>query len=266
VKTASLPVAAPFHWRGEDGQPWIEASLPNATAAFTTRFGGVSEGAYAQLNLGILTEDDPSLVARNRMIVASALERDPQGFAMGLQVHGNGVQVNRSRPETSPYATRVADLHEADAQLTNDRGVTALVLVADCLPLVLSAPRAVGAVHCGWRGVAAGIVPKALESLCRLAETTPAGVSAALGPAIGPCCYEVGEEVASAFKERELDEALEGSRLDILRAVRLELAKAGVGSAAIADVGICTSCNPDLFFSHRRDGPTGRQAGIAWLS
>jgi YfiH family protein len=270
VKGTAPPVASPFRWRGEEGRPddvvWIEASLPGATAAFTTRQGGVSEGAYATLNLGILTQDDPALVARNRELTASALERDPQGFAMGLQVHGSDLQIHERPPARSPYIVRGTDLQEADGQLTNSPDVTALVLVADCVPLMLSAPGAVGAVHCGWRGVAAGIVPNAVESLCRLGGTSPPDVSAVLGPAIGSCCYEVGEEVVTAFRERGLDEAVNGSRLDIPHAVRSELVTAGVDAASVADIGICTSCHPDLFFSHRRDGPTGRQAGIAWLT
>ena len=269
MKRAAPPVGTPFQWRGEecgdDGIRWIEASLPGAVAAFTTRLGGVSDGAYAELNLGILTEDDPVSVARNRDLVAAALERDPHGIAMGLQVHGSGVQVHETRPAPSPYASRGANLLEADAQLTDRPDVTPLVLVADCLPLVLCVPGAVGAVHCGWRGVAAGIVPAALESLCRLGGAEPSHAFAALGPGIGPCCYEVGEEVAAAFRERGLDDAIDGRRLDLPRAIRSELAFGGVDPGAIADVGICTSCNPELFFSHRRDGVTGRQAGIVWL-
>lgn len=263
---ATLPaVEAPFGWRGGDGVRWIEASLPSGTAAFTTRLGGVSRGAYTALNLGILTDDEPGLVASNRALVAEALARDPYGFAMGLQVHGNHVLVHSAKPKSSPFVSRTDDLMEADAQLTDNPDVTPLVLVADCVPLVLSTPGAVGAVHCGWRGVAAGMVPKALESLCALDQTEPAHVTAAMGPAIGACCYEVGEEVTSAFGKRELDEAMKGSRLDIAEAIRLELVAAGVDPSAIADVGICTSCNRELFFSHRRDGATGRQAGIAWL-
>jgi YfiH family protein len=144
--------------------------------------------------------------------------------------------------------------------------VTPLVLVADCLPLVMSAPGAVAAIHCGWRGVATGIVRVAVERLCEVGGAAPTDVTAALGPGIHPCCYEVGEEVASAFETRGLNAAMKGDRLDIAAAIRLELVAANVDSSAIADVGICTSCNPDLFFSHRRDGPTGRQAGTAWLS
>jgi YfiH family protein len=265
VKAASPSLDAPFKWRDEDGVRWIEASLPGATAAFTTRVGGVSQGAYAELNLGILTDDDPDSVARNRELVAAALARDPQGFAMGLQVHGNVVQVHESRPQPSAYVTRGTDLADADGHLTRRADVTPLVLVADCVPLVMAVPGAVAAVHCGWRGVVAGIVGEALESLRALAETEPAGVSAAIGPGIGACCYEVGEEVIAIFRKGEMDEAIKGSHLDISTAVRLELERAGVDTADITSVDICTSCNPDLFFSHRRDGPTGRQAGIAWL-
>jgi YfiH family protein len=263
VKAAAPAVHAPFDWRNDNGVDWIEATLPGAAAAFTTRCGGVSRGRYAELNLGILTDDDPAKVARNRETVAATLARDPQSFAMGLQVHGSELQVHHEKPPVSAFMSRT-DLAEADGQLTDSPDVTAIVLVADCIPLVLSAPGAVGAVHCGWRGIAAGIVPKAVKSLCELAEAKPSVVSAAIGPSIGACCYEVGEEVITVFRESQLDEAVKGDRLDIGKAIRLELERCRVES--VADVGICTSCNPDLFFSHRRDGPTGRQAGIAWLA
>lgn len=269
---ATLPaVDAPFRWRTEEGGPegdisWIEASLSGAVAAFTTRIGGCSRGTFATLNLGMLTDDERGLVASNRATVAGALERDPYGVAMGLQVHGNRIQVHRARPKASPFVSRTDNLIEADAQLTDNRDVTPLVLVADCVPLILSAPHAIGAVHCGWRGVAAGMVGQALESLCALAEAEPTGISAVMGPAIGACCYEVGEEVIAGFGERGLKSAVDGRMLDLPHAIRLELTAAGVDPDAIDGVGICTSCNPELFYSHRRDGPTGRQAGIAWLS
>jgi YfiH family protein len=269
--TATLPaVEAPFGWRTEKGGggevPWIEVSLSNAVAAFTTRLGGVSEGDYAELNLGILTDDKPASVARNREIVAAATGRDPDGFAMGRQVHGSDVRIHDVRPRTSAYVRRGTDLVDADGHITGHAAVTPIVLVADCLPLVMSAPGAVAAIHCGWRGVAAGIVRVALERLCEVGGAAPPDVTAALGPGILPCCYEVGEEVVAAFSERGLGDAIDGRTLDIPRAIRLELTAAGVPVQAIADVRLCTSCNPDLFFSHRRDGPTGRQAGIAWLN
>jgi polyphenol oxidase len=233
---------------------WIEAALPNAKAVFTTRLGGVSDGPYSELNLGILTADDPTLVRKNRAVLAAALGRDQGKFAIGRQVHGSSVHVN-----DEPGGALI----EADAQLTTNTGVTALVLVADCVPVVLATQGAVAAVHCGWRGTAAGIVNTALDALRERGDGET--VAAAIGPGIGPCCYEVGEEVCAAFEERGLDGAFDGRHLDLGRAIRLELERGGV--EAVTTVDLCTSCNPDLFFSHRRDGGvTGRQAGLAWLT
>jgi YfiH family protein len=162
--------------------------------------------------------------------------------------------------------TRGTDLAEADGHLTGRTDVTPLVLVADCVPLVMAVPGAVAAVHCGWRGIIGGIVPKAVNALCELAGTKTSDASAAIGPSIGVCCYEVGEDVIAVFRERALDKVVKESRVDLPRAVRTQLITAGVDPGSIANVGICTSCTPDLFFSHRRDRPTGRQAGIAWLT
>jgi len=177
---------------------------------------------------------------------------------MGRQVHGVEVQV-RDRP-----AARGASLAEVDAQVTSAPSLTPLVLVADCVPLVLAGPGAVAAVHCGWRGVAGGIVGRALDAVRGTAQQ---GVRAALGPGIGPCCYEVGDEVRDAFRARgHGEDVLRDGRLDLALAIRRELDRLGLGAEHIHVAGLCTSCNPDLFFSHRRDrGLTGRQAGLAWL-
>jgi YfiH family protein len=267
VRAAAPPVRSPpFRWQRNDGLAWIEADLPDAVAAFSTRGGGVSGGPYSSLNLGILTEDEPANVDSNRTRLAAAVERDPAGVAMGLQVHGYGIEVHTAPLHRSAYTQRVADLREADAQITSSRAVTPLVLVADCVPLILSTPGAAAAVHCGWRGVAAGIVERAVESACALAGCSPAEAAAALGPGIGPCCYDVGDDVAVSFRERGLGAALRAGRLDLAAAVVLELGRAGLERAAIWEVGLCTSCNPELFFSHRRDGGvSGRQGGLAWL-
>jgi YfiH family protein len=231
--------------------PWLQARLGGAVAAFSTRRGGVSEAAFASLNLGILTEDDPACVRRNRDLLAESVGRGPETVLMGRQVHGTAVQV-REEPDRA--------LHEADAQLTHARGVTPLVLVADCVPVVMARPGAVAVVHCGWRGVAGGILERALDAL------GPGDVEAALGPGIGPCCYEVGEDVHEAFAVRGHDHAATpAGRLDLPLAIRTELERRGV--ARVWDCGLCTSCRADLFFSHRRDrGRTGRQAGLAWLA
>jgi YfiH family protein len=258
--TASLPrVTRPFRWREAGEVLWLEAALGSAMAAFSTRRGGVSEGRFRSLNLGILTDDDRDRVVANRDALAGALDRDASSMAMGRQVHGIDIQIRDAAPEQG------APLREVDAQVTSASALTPLVLVADCVPLVLAAPGAVAAVHCGWRGAAGGIAARALQAV---RERGHGEVTAAIGPGIGPCCYKVGEEVRDAFRARgHADDVLPERRLDLALAIRRELEEAGVDPARVHDCGLCTSCNPELLFSHRRDaGVTGRQAGLAWLS
>ena len=140
--------------------------------------------------------------------------------------------------------------------------MTPLVLVADCVPLALAAPGVVAMAHCGWRGVAAGVVERTVTAMRAVGE---GAIHAAIGPAIGKCCYEVGPEVAEVFERNGHEDALEGRMLNLPHVVRCELEALGVDDIACAD--LCVSCRPDLFFSHRRDGGvTGRQAGLAWLA
>jgi YfiH family protein len=259
VETVTRPrIAAPFGWRQAGAVTWLEVSLGSAAAAFSTRLGGASDGPYRSLNLGILTDDDRARVLQNRRTLASALGRDVESIAMGRQVHGTGVQVRDALPVPG------AALLECDAQVTALPALTPLVLVADCVPLVLAGPGTVAAVHCGWRGLAGGIVERALAFT---GDDAHGQVKAALGPGIGPCCYAVGDEVREAFRASgHREEVLPDGRLDLALAVRRELERLGVNADKIHDCGLCTSCNPELFFSHRRDGGvTGRQAGLAWL-
>lgn len=144
---------------------------------------------------------------------------------------------------------------EADGHVVRKPGLAPLVFVADCLPVALAGPRGVAMVHAGWRGLAGGIVAAGAEAV----EAT----SAAIGPGIGPCCYEVGEEVLGAFADLG-DGVADGRMLDLPEVARRRLEQAGV--QRVESAGLCTGCERKLFFSHRRDdGRTGRQAGIAWL-
>jgi YfiH family protein len=234
---------APFQARGEH----IAIGLPGAEALFTTRRGGVSEGPYATLNLGLWTEDDPERVRANRRRVAEAVGAR---FAQGRQVHGAHVRRVLDGAEAEPA--------EADGQATALAGVAPVVLVADCLPIALAVPGAVAMLHVGWRGLAAGVVEEGVAAVSELAGRAP--VAAAIGPGAGGCCYRVGEDVHAALG----GEGRRGDHLDLKAIAARRLADAGVGE--VHDVGLCTICaDPALFFSHRRDrGVTGRQAGVVW--
>ena len=213
--------------------------LPCATALFTTRRGGVSEGPYASLNVGVLTDDDSDRVAANRERVRA--RTGAERLAQGRQVHGTRVVVDGEGGE------------EADGQVTTRPGVAAIVLVADCLPVALAGPGAAGVVHAGWRGLSDGVLEAGVAAV-----GGGGPVAAAIGPGIGPCCYEVGDDVRAVF-------ATSGPTLDLKAIARERLRAAGV--ADVCDCGLCTACDPGRFFSHRRDrGVTGRQAGMAWRS
>lgn len=240
--------------RERDGVRWLEAALPGATAAFSTRVGGTSVGDFESLNLGLYTDDEEVAVRANRARLAAALDRDPEGVLFGFQVHGAEISRRERRPSPNPF-TADAPNPKADGQVTADAELTPLVQVADCLPVALAGEDGVAMLHCGWRGLAAGIVERGVGEVRALA--------AAIGPGIGPCCYEVGDEVLEAFAG--LGEGVaDGRMLDLAEVARRQLAGAGV--SAVESSGLCTSCESELFFSHRRDaGHTGRQAGLVWI-
>jgi polyphenol oxidase len=242
-----------LRWREKDGVRWLEAELPGTVAAFSTRVGGVSEPPFDTLNLGRLTGDPQ--VRENRHRLGTALEIDPRGVLIGRQVHEAHVRRHDGPTEPSAYAEPAPGLPEADGHATDQPGLAPLVFVADCLPVALAGERGVAMIHCGWRGMAAGIVERGVEEV--------GAKAAAVGPGIGPCCYEVGDEVRDAFAGLG-DGIADGRMLDLREVARRLLAEAGVEQVEISD--LCTSCHPELFFSHRRDrGRTGRQAGLVWM-
>lgn len=249
-----------MEWRENEGVRWLEADLGGARAAFSTRLGGVSEPPFDSLNLGILTEDDPEAVAQNRRRLASALGHAPEQIVFALQVHGTRLIHHSGQSRGSFVAQGTTKeprdgIVEADGHVVREPGLVPLVFVADCLPVALYGPGGLALVHAGWRGLAGGIVGAAAGAV--------EADRAAIGPGIGPCCYEVGEEVLGAFAG--LGEGIaEGRMLDLPEVARRLLGAAGV--AEVESAGLCTRCERALFFSHRRDeGRTGRQAGIAWI-
>jgi polyphenol oxidase len=170
------------------------------------------------------------------------------------QVHEAAVVRRERAPDPNAYAEAVGSPKTGDGQATSNPALTPLVQVADCLPVALAGPGGVGMLHCGWRGLATGII----EAGAREVGAT----EAAIGPGVGPCCYQVSEDVLARFESLG-DAIADGRLLDLPEVARRLLERTGVGT--VESSGLCTSCEPELFFSHRRDrGRTGRQAGLVW--
>jgi polyphenol oxidase len=232
--------------------------LPGARAVFSTRVGGVSEGPFESLNVGILTADPEERVRENRGRLAGEVGIDPPQVAMGWQEHGTELCEWNGPPDEAlaGFAHPGAQLPRVDGHITESPGVGLLVLVADCYPVALAAEGKAAMLHCGWRGLAGGILEAALK---RFEGATPA---AAVGPGIGRCCFEVGEEVLEQFADH--DGVADGRMLDLRKVISQKLAAAGV--ERVEHVDHCTSCRRELYFSHRRDhGVTGRQSGMVVL-
>jgi len=172
-----------MEWRELSGVRVLEADLGGAKAAFSTRIGGVSEAPFDSLNLGLLTDDDSEAVAENRRRLATALGFEPEQIVYARQVHGTRLIEHPTRDD-SP---------EADGHVLREPGSAALVFTADCLPVAVAGPGGVAMLHAGWRGLAGGILAAGVEAV--------GATSAAIGPGIGPCCYEVGDEVLGAFSD-----------------------------------------------------------------
>ena len=242
-------------WRERDGIRWLEASLPGATAAFSTRLGGRSRGAFESLNLGLFTDDEPEAVLANRAGLSAALARPGDGVLIGHQVHGDGLLRRERAPEPNPWGGG-ARAPESDAQATANPALTPFVQVADCLPVAVAGDGGVAMLHCGWRGLAAGLVGRGAEEV--------RATAAAIGPGIGRCCYEVGEEVLAQFERprpghrRRPDARPARGRA---AAARRRRRGRGRGGGPVHQLRV-----RELFFSHRRDGGrTGRQGGLVWI-
>lgn len=234
--------------------------------AFTTRIGGFSRGPYASLNLGRAVDDDPHAVARNRALVLAALGLTGAREVEAAQIHGAVVAV------VGPAeAGRI--IEGVDGLVTADPHTVLAMHAADCVPLLLADPRrrVVGAVHAGWRGTAAGVTLEAVTVMADRYDCRPEDLRAAIGPCIGPCHYEVDEPVMARLRrwpwweEVAIANARGRWQLDLRAANRRQLIDAGVPLQQIETLDWCTFEHPELFYSYRRDGATGRTAAIVAL-
>ena len=238
-------------------------AIPRLTHGFCGRQGGVSQGAFAELNLSLTVGDQPACVRENwrRLEAAVAGVR----FLGMQQRHGATIAQIDGTTAVRP---------EADALITRAAGVALCILTADCVPILLVAPRqgVVAAVHAGWRGTLLGIVPAAVAHMHKAFGAEPGDLHATLGPAIGGCCYEVERRITDELEQRwgTLSEAIVNgaakSQLDLRRANAAILAASGVPPTQIACVGPCTRCAGADYFSYRgAGGHTGRQLSfIGW--
>ena len=238
-------------WRpvGDGHWPWLEMWV-------TTRLGGTSPEPFASLNLGLATGDAPAHVEANRDLVRRTLALESARLHRLRQVHGD--QVLRAGADPEPAA---------DGLWTETPGEVLVVGVADCVPVFLwdAAGRRLALVHAGWRGTAAGIVRRGIERLCA-AGAAAGDLHLAMGPSIGPCCYEVGPEVVAALPNAARTAPAGKTHLDLRDANRAQALALGVPDDQIHATPPCTACDRTHFFSHRKLGPrTGRHWALAWM-
>ena len=244
---------------------WIvpDWSAPsNVRSLITTRLGGVSQGAFASLNLGDHVGDDAAAVAANRRHVCESITARPLWLEQvhGIDVVDAGAIGCRALGDSVPP--------RADASFARTAGVACTVMTADCLPVLLcdAAGQVVAAAHAGWRGLLAGVLEQTIAAMAVPGDR----LLAYLGPAIGPQAFEVGDEVRRAFVANDAGTAdcfkpsVPGKWLaDLYELARLRMAGQGVSRVFGGDA--CTSGDPERFFSFRRDGQTGRMASMIWL-
>ena len=210
-----------------------------ARIRFFTRLGGVSEPPFDSLNVSVTVGDDRDAVMQNLSRIKDSMGGMPSAWIK--QVAGD--EISR--------ATGPGFFGEADALVTGEQDLALVVAVADCVPVALVGEKEVAMIHSGWRGTLSGIAGKAVRT------SKDDGVRAYIGPCIRRCCYEVSEELAGQFAERFGPEVVSGRHLSLPGAIRVDLREQGVDT--IHDLGLCTGCRPDLFYSHRKQGPvTGR--------
>ena len=255
-----------FLEQNENGLIYMRSDRLPVRHAFTTRYGGVSRGEWATLNLASSRGDDPEAVRENYRRVAALLGAEIDGCCVTRQVHGAEVRVVTAADR---HAAMSAVPYEADGLVTAERGLPLLCFVADCVPVLLADPEAgvAAAVHCGWRSSVADILGIALERMRGLGAS-PARIRAAIGPSIGPCCFETDRDVPDAVSawlggaEGLVTARADGKYLVDLRGANARrLRQLGVPEAQIDVSDECTFCRHDKYWSHRwTRGRRGSQA------
>ena len=242
---------------------------------FSSRLGGVSEGECRSLNLSFKRKDNPENVRKNYIRFCRALQVQPGQMVFSDQVHKNRVMAVDETHRGMGF-TRQSEIREADGLVTNRPGVALVTNYADCVPLFFLDPinKAIGLSHSGWRGTVAKIGAQTLSAMQRYFGTRPEDCLVGIGPSIGPCCFEVDRQVADEFidvwpkNQNEIIDSFENGKftVDLWKANRIQLEEMGVPKSHITTSSLCTACNTDIFFSHRKEkGRTGSMAAILML-
>jgi YfiH family protein len=222
---------------------------------FPERGGGVSQGLRASLNLGVRWGDDPDHVEENRRLLARHAGYDPEQLEVTRHVHGTRVwKVGEDKPDPAEF----------DGLVCDRVGPVLGAFAADCIPILFADPvaRVIGAAHAGWRGTVGGVAANVIARMVELGSR-PEHIRVALGPSIGPCCFEVGPEVVEQFEQafgKLAGMIVPGPRkphVDLRVATRAVVERAGVRPENVDDRPPCTKCEADRFFSYRRDGKDG---------
>ncbi len=238
----------------------------------STRTGGFSTAPYASLNLALHVGDDPKKVLKNRERLASALRIPLSNFTIGEQIHSGNVRVISDQLRGIGSVDHKRAINGTDAMVTNVSNIALMVLLADCVPILFFDPvkRVIGVAHAGWRGTIRLVAQNTVRVFRERFGTSPTDIAVALGPSIGPCCYEVGPEVAGqvqrilrakSSKRGYINKESSDSKayFNLWEANKGQLLRVGIPEENIEIAGVCTNCNSDLFFSRRHQkGPTAR--------
>ncbi len=268
-----------FSENRKDSLVWMSSeslnAFPELLHGFTTRYGGVSEGIYSSLNLGFGRGDEAERVEENYRILCSALGLKTEDVIVTRQIHSDIVR----KVSSADKKQRLSDPtpYEADALVTDEKGLVLTIFIADCIPVLLYAAdsKAVGAAHAGWRGTVADIAGKTVETLCREYGGKTENIHAVIGEGIGRCCFETGPEVYKAVKALGLncdmdvlavDDRNGKYHVDLKEVNRQLLLCAGVPYGNITVSAECTRCMSDKYWSHRAtNGERGVQAAFISL-
>lgn len=253
------------------------SNFPEAlvTHAISSRFGGVSQAPFDQMNLAMHNGDDIAAVRKNRALFCEAIHLDPRKLVTAEQVHSDQVLVV-DQSYAGKGATDYTDAIKAtDALITNCVNLPLMLFFADCVPVLIVDPvhRAIGISHAGWKGTVNKIAQKTILSMCENFGTQSQDCFVGIGPSIGPCCYEVNQEVIEQFsinfggdRNKIFKPFADKWKLDLWVANQLQLEEIGVCADKIETCNICTACNAKLFFSYRADcAKTGRIAAVISL-